>query len=460
MGITKTAGVLRMAEIPETAETAGKAETVKIPGTARTMEKRKGVKRALGLCLAACMTVAGLAGCGTTDISLTTGTEEVELEVSWWGSDDRTSYTRQALREYEEENPAIRIHMTYGEFTGFELKNDVKMFSKNEADIMQINYSWIEKYLQQGLGFYDLSTLSEELDLSQYDETELSYGQADDGAQIALPIAINVEVVWYNKSLYDSYGLELPKTWDDLLAAAEVMGKDGVFPLDMDTTAIWQSMVAYIEQTTGHMVFDENNEFAFTEEDVRNMISFYLKLVDAHAVECVADRDETKLETGEYAGSMQWVSGAAKYEEMISGSGQEVQAALAPATANQQRQGYYVKPATLYAISPDSQNPEEAAKLLNYMVSDEYMVSLQKLEKGVPCNDKAVSILDESGELQGTQYDATLLAQETNYPLMSPYFEVTDYQNTLKSAIDQVMYGEASLEDAAAEAYAAMCAAK
>lgn len=419
------------------------------------------MKRITSLLLIMCMTAglvltAGVSGCGTTDISLASGTEEIDLEVSWWGSDDRTGYTRQALRGYEQDNHGIKINMTYGEFAGFEQKNDVKMFSKNAADIMQINYAWIEKYQQKGLDFYDMNKLSSDLDLSQYDEVQLSYGQNSKGEQIALPIAVNVEVVWYNKSIYDSYGLEIPKTWDDLFAAAQIMRKDGIYPLDMDSTAIWQSMVAYIEQTTGHSVFDENNQFAFTQEDVENMISFYLKLEDAGVTECVADRDEAKLEKGIYAGSMQWVSGAAKYEAMISGRGNEVQAAMAPASLNQQRPGWYVKPATLYVISANTKYPQEAAKLLNYMVSDEHMVSLQKLEKGVPCNARAIEILDAAGDLQGTQYDATLLAQEQNYPLMSPYFEVSDYQQALKGAIDRVMYGEASLEEAAAEAYATM----
>ena len=102
-----------------------------------------------------------LGGCSGNDISLTDSAGKTEVEVSWWGSDDRSAYTMSALREYEAQNPNIKVKMTYGEFSGFEKKNDVKMFSKNAADIMQLNYAWVEKYQKQGLSFYDMNKLKD-----------------------------------------------------------------------------------------------------------------------------------------------------------------------------------------------------------------------------------------------------------------------------------------------------------
>ena len=114
----------------------------------------------LGISLALSL---ALTGCTTTDITLSDTSNEINLEVSWWGGDSRNEYTLEALREYEKENRNINIDMVYGEFTGFEAKNDIKMFSKNESDVMQINYAWMEKYNQQGLSFYDLNSLTEHL---------------------------------------------------------------------------------------------------------------------------------------------------------------------------------------------------------------------------------------------------------------------------------------------------------
>lgn len=416
------------------------------------MKKRTLRSMALVSALVLCVS-----GCGTTtDISLANSEEEIELEMSWWGTDERHTYTIEALKEYGTRNPGIRIDMTYGEFSGFELKNDVKMFANTDADVMQINYPWLEKYQGLGLEFYDLSTLSDILDLSQYDENELSYGRNKEGKLIALPIAANVKVVWYNQTLYEKYGLDIPETWDDLFAAAKVMKKDGVYPVDMDNVAAWMSCVAYVEQTTGHQVFDDNQEFSFTEEDVKMMIEFYQKMVTEGVIECFGDRNESRLSEGIYAGTMQWVSGASKYESMITTSGGNVKAALAPTVSGEKRMGWYVKPATLYSISSHTENPEEAAKLLSYLVEDEGMVARQKLDKGVPCNAKAVEMLKASGDLAGTQYEASVAIEEKGYPLMSPYFEVSAYTTAFQNANNEVLYGEATLEEAAQTAYEIM----
>ena len=404
----------------------------------------------LGISLALSL---ALTGCTTTDITLSDTSNEINLEVSWWGGDSRNEYTLEALREYEKENRNINIDMVYGEFTGFEEKNDIKMFSKNESDVMQINYAWMEKYNQQGLSFYDLNSLVRYIDLSQYDKEILEYGQNEKGEQIALPIALNAEIVWYNKSIYDTYGLELPTTWNDFFEAAKVMRKDGIYPLDMDISAMWQGLVAYTEQKTGHSVFDEENNFNFTEKDIEVMLSFYEKLVSNGVIEGVQNRKESKLFQGKYAASIQWVSNASKYEGYISQAGGECVGKVAPTLVGAKRKGWYVKPATLYSIGAHSKNPEEAAKLLNYMVSDDDMVIKQGLDKGVPCNKKAIEILTQENMLEGNQYETSVAAEQQDYPLMSPYFEVTMYQEVLKNATDQILYAGYTIPQAAKEAY-------
>ena len=69
----------------------------------------------------------------------------------------------------------------------------------------------------------------------------------------------------------------------------------------------------------------------------------------------------------------------------------------------------------------------------------------------MPCNDKAIEILNEDGVLAGTQYDATLLCEEENYPLMSPYYE--ECGSIFRTATDEVIYGQSSAAEAAQKAY-------
>lgn len=177
-----------------------------------------------------------LAGCAAQkDIRLSVEEEQIELTFSWCGSDDRHAYTIEVIKQFEEKYPNIKVNLEYSEFTGFQLKTDVKMRAGTEADVMQLNYSWLDRYSPDGQGLYDLNKLSD--NLNHYSEESLSYGYSVNVLN-ALPIALNGKVFIYNKSIYDKYGLDIPKTWDDLFAAADVMKQDGVYPLDLENSAV------------------------------------------------------------------------------------------------------------------------------------------------------------------------------------------------------------------------------
>lgn len=52
-----------------------------------------------------------------------------------------------------------------------------------------------------------------------------------DGEVYVLPTEFNVEGIWYNKSLFEKNGIEVPTTWDDLVAASATLEKAGVTPM-------------------------------------------------------------------------------------------------------------------------------------------------------------------------------------------------------------------------------------
>jgi raffinose/stachyose/melibiose transport system substrate-binding protein len=55
----------------------------------------------------------------------------------------------------------------------------------------------------------------------------------------ALPLELNIEGFWYNKQLFAEYGLEVPTTWDEMMAAAEVFHANGIQPLAVAGKERW-----------------------------------------------------------------------------------------------------------------------------------------------------------------------------------------------------------------------------
>lgn len=414
------------------------------------------IQRILALGLSAAAILFSVTGCGSgADMNLIEEAEQTELTFTWWGTDARHAYTINAIKEFEKQNPDIKVNLEYSEFTGFKNKMGVKMAAHTEADVMQLNYSWVSGYSPDGKGFYDISKLSDELNLGNYTDEMLSYGQIA-GMQNSIPIAQNGQVFIYNKSIYQQYGLELPKNWEDFEAAAEVMNKDDIYPMDLGSVAMWFVSVAYAEQETGKPILDDNGKMNFDVDDLKVAISFYQNWVDKGVVREVSKRADKDISDGASAGTVQWINSAEKFAGLVEDSGGEAVIGTTPVISGAARTGWYVRPATVYAISANTTHPKEAAKLLEFLVSSEDMALGQKLDKGIPFNAEAKKCLEDNGMLAGVMNDAADVVDATDTILMHPKFEDSKLSSIFYEACAKVIYGEATLDEAAEEAYNAM----
>ena len=394
-----------------------------------------------------------LTSCGEKAV-VQSQTAKTEITLSWWGNDARTEYTIEAMELFEKLNPDIKLKCSYSEWSGYEARSRVQMISATEADVMQVNFNWMDQYSPDGTGFYDLSKLTDYVDLSSFPEEVLAYG-TQNGVLNAVPIAMNAETVYINKTIYDKYGLDTPRTWDDIFAAAKAMSPDGIYPLSGASKGIWLYIIAYAEQKTGRAFLDENSRPSFSEADLQIMLDFYSRMVREKVIPQVEYFERINIDSGTYAGAVAWVSDAVNYFGSIIESGSEVIAADYTAfDPAQSGSGWYVKPATLYAISKNTVHPEESAKLLDYMLNSREMAVLQGVDKGIPISREARDALDEEGLLSGIQYEASLV-MENNPRLseMDPVIEDADLYNAFYDAGNLVIFGKATLEEAAGQLY-------
>lgn len=60
-----------------------------------------------------------------------------------------------------------------------------------------------------------------------------------EGKVYGLPIGGNTEGFYYNQAMFEQYGIQPPKTWDELEAAAETLKSNGVTPFAMGSKGAW-----------------------------------------------------------------------------------------------------------------------------------------------------------------------------------------------------------------------------
>lgn len=392
--------------------------------------------------------------CSGSKPIVTSQTEQTEISLSWWGNDVRNEYTIKAVEEFEKLHPNIKIICNYSEWSGYQARNNVRMVSDTEADVMLINYAWLQQYSPDGDGYYDINKLSEYIDLSNFFDEALKSG-TQNGKLNAVPIALNTQSVYINKTIYDEYNLDIPDTWDDLFISAKAMnGKH--YPISMTSKSAWFYITAYAEQKTGKQFIDNNGNINFMPEDLEIMIDFYCRLINEKVMPQVEYFDRLNIDNGIYAGSVSWLSDASNYCGNAIKKGFEIVVAnYTSIDSSKSGEGWYSKPATMYAISKNTEYPEESAMLLDFLLNSNENAELQKTEKGIPISISARTYLEENNMLEGLQYDAFLKMQEYEDKIIpvSPYFENEDMIDDFIESCNAVLYEKSGLSDSAEKLY-------
>lgn len=410
--------------------------------------------------------IFSLTACGSSnDTNTSTGgnnssDEVVTLRFSWWGGDERHQATLDAIKKFEELNPNIKIKAEYTGWQGHLEKLTTQLAGGTAPDVMQINWNWLTIFSKDGNGFYDLNQLSDKLGLDNYSSDILNLTTVN-GKLNGIPVSLTGRVLYFNKTTYDKFGAEIPKTWDDFFKAAEKFNEKGYYPFDLDSYSAWILAMVYTEQVTGKQFITSDGKLQFTVDDIREGLKLYKDFVDkgvcADALERAGEGGggEAPLYQmsnwieGRYAGVLEWTSSVGKYEQPIRETGQELVLGHLPILDNAKSKGWIVKPSMLFAINKDTKHPEEAAKFLNFLLNDPEGVKILGTTRGIPISESAKETLIQADALKGLEFDGTELVIQNTGLGLSPYFEHTRLQDIYRETIEKLSYGELSLDEAA-----------
>lgn len=377
--------------------------------------------------------------------------EKVTIKFSWWGGADRHDKTMECLAKFQETYPNIKVKVEFSEWKGFKKKMNMRIAGNDEADLMQINYDWLETYSKDGSGFYDLNKVSDTLDLNNFSTDILNYGTKNKILN-AIPISMNGKVMYYNQALSDKFGISPYKTWDNLLASRKNVTDNNNYLVEYDETNAWILPMAYIQQKSGHDFIDSNGKLGFTQQDIQDALTFYKSLIDNKIVPVSIHKAVNDLNGNTSLSNVSWTSEVSKIQKTMDKSNSKVNISEIP-SIDGQNVIRYVKPGMLYAISKNTDHPKEAALLMNFLLNNSECTKTLGLDKGVPCSTSALKALQEDSKLSGLQYESTKKADNVKEILISPYLENTLIQNILIETLDQISYGKATPEQCSKDTY-------
>ena len=404
-----------------------------------------------------------LACCGFGAMPVAHSADQVELRFAWWGGKARNQATLKALDAFEAKYPNIKVKAEYTGWDGFYSRLTTQINSNTEADVIQTNWNWLTLLSKTGDGFYDLNKLSQPIGLDQFSPAALASTTVN-GKVNAIPVSANVMLFYYNAATWKKAGVPLPKSWDDLLKAGPVFKEklgDSYYPLiltEQDSLLLLNSWVYQGNQKP--MVDEKTRKLGWNHDDLVQAFTFYRQLVAAHTVpdsrtmasfgKGIAYEMKPWI-NGEWGGIYNWNVMYTAESQNLSNPADLVTGDY-PMREGAKDAGQFNKTALMLSISKNTRHPQEAALLINFLMSEKEGVVPVGLERGVPLSKAGAQILRDAGLLKEDDPVLTGLTQSAalpNHAKALPYLEDPQFTALFLAALQSIDYGKATVDQAA-----------
>lgn len=442
------------------------------------------MKRKLALLLTAAMTAASLAACGSSSASgdtaadttaaAETGASETaestdgsnsgsaNLVMAWWGNQTRNERTQKIIDLYSEQNPGVAIDGQFSEFNDYWQKLATAAAGHSMPDIVQMDYKYLNQYVTNGL-LVDLTPYVEDgtINTADCNQDVLNSGSVN-GGLYALCNGINSPALLYNKTLLDENGITVKDnmTLDEFIdVCKEVYEKTGYKTnLCYNQNEQWieyflraDDIVLYEDGKLGGDSYEPYADFFKLYED--GLKDGYVIDPSVFAERSIGSVEQDPLVYGSSPETMSWCAFAYSNQltATVSAAPEGTEIGLTTWPSADPKKSDYLKPSQFFAISSDSKNPEEAAKILNFITNDVDCNNILLGERGIPLSTKIADAiapkLDETTQKTITFANDVVSpnSSQINPPRANGANEVDEL---IKKLQEQVCYGQLSAEDA------------
>lgn len=397
------------------------------------------------------------------------GDDVADLAFMWWGSAVRGERTQAAFDLYHGNNPGVTFEPTSVEWSDYWNQLEEKSNSDSLPDIVQIDYSFLERSVSSGMLVELTPYLADgTLDLSGVDPGLISAGSVN-GRIYAVCGGVNVPALMYNKTLTDELGLEIRDnmTLEEFYAVARDIYVRSRVKTDMpygmaynflpyilrarDITKLYNSDSLNIES---ELVFQEYFDIYELGRDEGWIIGS-----DVHAGLTDVSVEQSPLvhyttpETQSWCGFF-WSN---QLTAMTNAAPEGMDIGITTWPSYEPVKSDFLKPAMFFAVTTDAGEDEAAAvRVVNYLLNSRPANELMLGERGVPASSviaEAISpLMDQNGQMVTTFINEVVTPNSSNISPSDPEKarEVYSYADELTR---RVLDGELTAAEAARELF-------
>ncbi|WP_194410361.1 ABC transporter substrate-binding protein [Microbacterium cremeum] len=351
--------------------------------------------------LAATLALAGCsAGGGTPEASDGFDPdEEIELHIAWWGNDERAAIMAEAIDLFEEEYPNITVvEEPVGAPDDLFNRLATDFASGTAPDVFALGGAKPQEYGDAGT-LLDLATVSEYLPTDAYADFTLTSATVDD-TLYGLPTGGNAIGVLVNPAVFEQAGVDLPDaswTWEDFVEIANEISAnagDGIVGLDLRVQDI---LGTYVAQYTDTGIYDWDGDLAVDADTIQQWYEMEQELVADGGLpdpSVIVEHwnvtpDLTLFGTGKAGMTFSYSNQIGAYE---AGTGTEVEILTPPTSTD--LSGVAVLPSQFWSIAAETEHPEAAALLVDWLLNQPEAAEIILANRGLPFNPATLEVVE------------------------------------------------------------------
>jgi multiple sugar transport system substrate-binding protein len=388
--------------------------------------------------------------------------DQIELRVSWWGSQNRHDRTIKVIEMFQQEHPDIKIVYEFANWDDYWTKLLTQAAGGNLPDVMQQDYARIEEFVSKKLLLpLDDYVKDGVLNLSNVEESLLAGGRLN-GKLYAINLGANSQCLAIDVDAFKKAGMELPKqNWtlaDFEKIALEFKAKTGLYIIgaQLNNEQQWKSLYLSLGQWA---YSKDGKSLGYTDDQpLIDYLKMVVRLQEAGAIPPMAEEIEL-MKQGIEAEPM--VKGKAAMEYLWSnqivavakaaGEGRHFVLNHLPRSKADGPAANYVKPSQFFSVTSHSKHPKEAAMVIDYFTNSVEANKVLLAERGVPISSvvaKELEPLLTDSQKEMFAYMARVAKDNSPLPPPDPKNHA-EFMNTvyLPAVIQPIRFGKLSVED-------------
>jgi ABC-type glycerol-3-phosphate transport system substrate-binding protein len=233
----------------------------------------------------------GLAACGSSDNKKDSGAAKGAdpAKIVVWqmgdGSPEQTNFLKGVTAEFQKKHPKTAVQIQYVPWPQSTQKFQTAIASGAGPDVTEVGNTDVQSWAQQG-AFADITDkLSSWADGQNLNKGALANDQLD-GKTYAIPWYGGVRGIWYHKDWFQQLGIQPPKSWADLVAAAKtIQDKKGV-PGIAAPSDFTNGILSFVWANGGDVATKQGGKWVGTldQPQAKEAIQFYAGLVNKDKV--------------------------------------------------------------------------------------------------------------------------------------------------------------------------------